>query len=65
MTPRQWIMRYIALQAKSLLLKRPDLNIQQVAFLMGFSEQSAFTRFLKSHVGVTPTEYRNNPKSHK
>lgn len=64
-TPRQWIMRYIALQAKALLLKRPDLNIQQVAFLMGFSEQSAFTRFFKSHVGVTPTEYRNNPKSHK
>ena len=60
MTPKQWIDHYIALQAKSLLLRRKDLNIQQVAFLMGFSEQSAFTRFFKSHVGVTPTEYRNN-----
>lgn len=37
-TPRKWIMRYIALQAKSMLLKRPDLNIQQVAYLMGFND---------------------------
>jgi AraC-like DNA-binding protein len=64
-TPRKWIMRYIALQAKSILVKRPELNIQQVAYLMGFSNQSAFTRFFKKHVGVTPKEYRNSPKPDK
>lgn len=61
-TPRKWIMRYIALQAKSMLLKRPDLNIQQVAYLMGFNDQGSFTRFFKKHVGITPKEYRNKPK---
>ena len=62
-TPRKWIMRYIALQAKSMLLKRPDLNIQQVAYLMGFNDQGSFTRFFKKHVGITPKEYRNKPKT--
>lgn len=62
-TPRKWIMRYIALQAKSLLLKRGDLNIQQIALLLGFSEQGSFTRFFKKHVGITPKEYRNKPKT--
>lgn len=60
MTPKQWIDQYVALQAKSMLLRRKDLNIQQIAYLMGFSEQSSFTRFFKKFVGVTPTEYRNS-----
>lgn len=62
MTPRKWIMRYLALQAKSMLLKRSDLHVQQVAYLMGFKDQATFTRFFKRFVGVTPTEYRNNPR---
>ena len=61
-TPRKWIMRYIAMQSKTMLLKRTDLNIQQIADLMGFSDQGSFTRFFKNYVGVTPKEYRVNPK---
>lgn len=59
--PKRWINNYIAMQAKTMLIKRSDLNIQQVAYLLGFKEQTSFTRFFKSYVGVSPREYRDNP----
>jgi AraC-like DNA-binding protein len=30
----------------------------EIAFLLGFSESSAFSRAFKRWIGVTPTQYR-------
>jgi len=54
----EWIERYVTLQAKSMLERRPDLTIQQVALMLGFSEQASLSRFFKNNTGMSPTEYR-------
>jgi AraC-like DNA-binding protein len=40
-------------------LKRPDVAIYDIAFLLGFSEQSAFNHAFKRWTGDSPREYRN------
>jgi AraC-like DNA-binding protein len=40
-------------------LKKPDVMIYDVAFLLGFSEQSAFNRAFKRWMGASPKEYRD------
>lgn len=54
----QCIARYVAIQAKSLLLHRPDLNIQQIGYQLGFEDCTAFSRYFKGCVGCSPREYR-------
>ncbi len=39
----------------------PNLGLVDIAYLLGFSEQSAFQRAFKRWTGVTPGEYRRNP----
>lgn len=41
-------------------LGQPDLSIVDVAFLVGYSEQSTFNRAFKKWTGITPGEYRQN-----
>lgn len=53
-----WIDNYLTLQAKQLLVDNPELNIQQIAARLGFSEQSSFSRFFQNKTGLWPTEYR-------
>ncbi len=40
------------------LLRQTDYSLSEVAFLTGFSEQSAFTRAFKRWAGQTPRSYR-------
>ena len=54
----EWIDHYVVLQAKSLLTRRRDLSIQQVAYQLGFAEQASFSRFFKKQTGLSPTEFR-------
>lgn len=42
------------------LLRDETYSLAEVAFLTGFSEQSAFTRAFKRWVGLTPASYRKN-----
>lgn len=42
------------------LLRRETYSLAEIAFLTGFSEQSAFTRAFKRWVGCTPALYRKN-----
>jgi AraC-like DNA-binding protein len=35
-----------------------DLSLAEIGFLLGFSEQSSFTRAFKRWTGKTPLEYR-------
>lgn len=40
------------------LLRSADMPMGEIAFTLGFSDQSAFTNFFKSHAGCSPKEYR-------
>lgn len=46
------------------LLVRTDYSLAEVAFLTGFSEQSAFTRAFKRWAGQTPRTFRTEAQSH-
>lgn len=44
-------------------LRQPRLSLGEVAYLLGFSEPSAFHRAFRRWMGVTPTEFRHRPVS--
>ncbi|HCB38720.1 MAG TPA: AraC family transcriptional regulator, partial [Gammaproteobacteria bacterium] len=41
-------------------LNDPNMSLVDVAFLLGFSEQSPFTKAFKRWTGETPGEYRRH-----
>ncbi|HAH22291.1 MAG TPA: hypothetical protein DCL77_00725 [Prolixibacteraceae bacterium] len=44
------------------LLGKKELNIGEIAFQVGFNNQSHFNRVFKSEVMISPTEYRDKQK---
>jgi AraC-like DNA-binding protein len=40
-------------------LKEPDVNLYDIAFLLGFSDQSAFTHAFKRWTGTTPGKFQS------
>ena len=54
----QWINEVLILHAKRLLTTRRDMNIQQIAFELGFKGNANFCRFFKDQTGLRPSEYR-------
>lgn len=52
------ISRYVMVQAKHLLQHHKKMTIQQISDKLGFSDQTAFARYFKSHSGQTPQEFR-------
>ena len=59
----EWIEQYVVAKAKQILSTRSDLTIQQVAYMLGFNEQSAFCRFFKRAAGKSPSDYRKETNS--
>ena len=57
MTPSDFI-RNIRLRRACELLKKPDVDITQVAYTLGFTSQPHFSTAFKRFTGVSPTEYR-------
>ena len=53
-----WIRTQIVAEAKMLLHIRHDLSVQAIADMLGFGEQSTFSRYFKHETGVSPTEFR-------
>ncbi|MBO7617569.1 MAG: AraC family transcriptional regulator [Bacteroidales bacterium] len=53
-----WIRVKIIAEAKMLLHIRHDLSVQAIADMLGFGEQSTFSRYFKHETGVSPTEFR-------
>jgi AraC-like DNA-binding protein len=41
-------------------LRRPELSLIDIAFLLGYQEQSAFNHAFKEWAGVNPGAYRNS-----
>ncbi len=55
-TASEWINEYVILEAKT-LLKFSDMNIQEVAYKLNFSTQSAFGKYFKQKTGISPKNY--------
>lgn len=58
-TAGKWISDTIIAESK-MLLRKPNINIQQVSDELHFGDQSSFGKFFKKHTGLTPMEYRNS-----
>ena len=56
------IMTMLVREAK-VCLRNPFLSVQQVAEMLGFSDQSAFGKFFKRECGVSPVQYRKETSS--
>lgn len=52
-------LRNIRLEKAVELLKEGKINVTQVAYSVGFNNQTHFSTVFKSHYGVSPTEYVN------
>lgn len=53
----QWINEYVVLEAK-MMLRYTEMNIQEIAYALNFSTQSAFGKYFKQQAGVSPRQYR-------
>lgn len=59
-----WIDRFVAGELSRLLLQS-DLPLEAIADRLNFSSVSYLSRYVKSKLGVTPSEYRTNFKQEK
>lgn len=57
-TAGEWIDFYVVNEIKHMLTST-DLSIQEISCRLHFVNQSFFGKYFKSHVGVSPREYRN------
>lgn len=57
-TPGRYIIMLRMCEAKKLLLSNPDLTIKQIGDIVGYQDQSYFSRIFKKQVGISPFEYR-------
>lgn len=55
-TPQQYVLKY-RLERACELMRRTELNIQQIAGLSGFDDQLYFTRMFKKRYRTTPSQY--------
>lgn len=58
-SPRDIIHQVLAVEAR-LLLKNPNLNVNNVAVQLNFSDQASFSKFFKKHSGRSPLEYKKD-----
>lgn len=56
-TVMEWINEARIAEAK-ILLRKPNMSIQDISENLNFSDQSAFGKFFKKQTGVSPLEYR-------
>lgn len=53
----EWINEFVIIEAKN-LLRFSGKNVQQVAYALNFSNQSAFGKYFKHLTGISPTAYQ-------
>jgi AraC-like DNA-binding protein len=54
------LLEHVGKETAMAYLKDPQISIYDVAFVLGFSEQSAFNHAFKRWTGLTPKSYRKN-----
>jgi AraC-like DNA-binding protein len=63
-TPLQYIQERRILEAKR-LLSYSDMQIQEIAYEIGFDDVQAFSRFFRNQIGVSPSTFRGSLKLEK
>lgn len=58
-SPTKFLIQIRLTQAKQLLSQHYELSIQQVGEMVGYGDQSYFSRLFKKITGLSPLEYRN------
>lgn len=58
-TPLSYIQERKMLEAKR-LLHHSDIQIQEIAFKVGYDDIQSFSRFFKKQEGISPSKYREN-----
>ena len=53
----EWIDSYVIMEAKN-FLRYSDMSVKEIVFRLHFPDQPAFTKFFKSHTGMTPVQFR-------
>ena len=51
--------RNLRLEQAARLIAENKINVTQVAYAVGFNNQTHFSTVFKKHYGMTPTEYQN------
>ncbi len=59
MTAQEIIMNMIIMDAKT-QLKATRAQVSNIAYSLGFSTPTTFTRYFRTYTGMTPQEYRNS-----
>ncbi len=52
------LLRETRMEIAKQYVQNKNMNLTEIAFLLGFSEQSSFSRFFKRWTGKTPIQYR-------
>lgn len=55
----RWIDERVVMEARN-LLRFSDKNVQQVAYMLNFTNQSTFGKYFKHLTGMSPTEYQKS-----
>lgn len=60
-SPKQYLTKIRISKAKSMLVNS-NMSIQEIAFRVGFGDESNFIRVFKKYETISPNKYRNNAK---
>lgn len=58
-TPNDWIDHYVVLELR-VLLRNSTKSIKEISEELNFPNQSFLGKYFKEHVGMSPSEFRNN-----
>ena len=58
-TPNEWIDNYVMLEIR-VLLKNTTKSIKEIADAVNFPNQSFLGKFIKEHMGMSPSEFRKS-----
>lgn len=58
-TPKEVIDRRLLIEIKD-LLATTDLTVSQIAYRLGFQDQSSISRYFHRHLGMYPSDYRRS-----
>ena len=58
LSPAEWIEQYVTAQAKRLIESHSSYTLQEIAYMLGFSEPTTFYRYFKRVTGMTAKQYR-------
>lgn len=62
-TPFQFVVRLRIEKAASLLLSKPEKNISEIAFGLGFTDMTVFAKNFKTEFAMSATDWRKSMKS--